>query len=36
VIHHVSLPARDPARVAAVLAELAGGMVVPFQGTPIK
>jgi hypothetical protein len=32
VIHHVSLPARDPARVAAVLAELTGGAVVPFSG----
>jgi hypothetical protein len=32
VIHHVSLPARDPARVAAVLAELTGGVVVPFSG----
>jgi catechol 2,3-dioxygenase-like lactoylglutathione lyase family enzyme len=29
-IHHVTVPARDPARVAAVLAEMLGGRVVPL------
>jgi len=32
MIHHVSLPARDPVRVAAVLAELMGGRDYPFPG----
>jgi hypothetical protein len=32
MIHHVSIPARDPARVAAVLAELLGGVAQPFRG----
>ena len=30
MIHHVSIPARNPARVAAVLAELLGGNVSRF------
>jgi hypothetical protein len=30
VIHHVSIPARDPRHVADVLAELMGGRVYPF------
>jgi hypothetical protein len=30
MIHHVSIPACDPQRVAAVLAELMGGRCVPF------
>lgn len=32
MIHHVSIPARDPVRVAAVLAELMGGRDYPFTG----
>jgi hypothetical protein len=32
MIHHVSIPARDPSRVAAVLAELMGGRDYPFPG----
>jgi hypothetical protein len=32
VIHHVSIPARDPAHVARVLAELLGGYAGPFIG----
>jgi hypothetical protein len=32
MIHHVSLPAREPQRVAAVLAELMGGRAYPFRG----
>jgi hypothetical protein len=32
VIHHVSIPARDPQRVAQVLAELFGGYAGPFSG----
>ena len=32
MIHHVSIPARDPARVSAVLAELMGGKSYPFPG----
>lgn len=32
MIHHVSIPARDPVRVAAVLAELMGGRDYPFPG----
>jgi hypothetical protein len=30
VIHHISIPARQPERVARVLAELMGGKCVPF------
>ena len=30
MIHHVSIPARDPRRVAEVLAELMGGRCAPF------
>ena len=30
MIHHVSIPARDPRHVATVLAELMGGKCVPF------
>src|SRR4051812_1683921 len=32
MIHHVSIPARDPEHVATVLAELLGGYVGPFVG----
>ena len=32
MIHHVSIPARDPAHVAGVLAELFGGYAGPFIG----
>jgi len=32
MIHHISLPARDTARVARVLAELIGGTAQPFRG----
>lgn len=32
MIHHVSIPARDPVRVASVLAELMGGRDYPFPG----
>lgn len=32
MIHHASIPARDPVRVAAVLAELMGGRDYPFTG----
>lgn len=32
MIHHVSIPARDPVRVAQVLAELLGGRDYPFPG----
>lgn len=32
MLHHISLPARDPARVATVLAELIGGRAFPFLG----
>ncbi|MHB8885067.1 MAG: hypothetical protein ACYC5H_08240 [Methylovirgula sp.] len=32
MIHHVSLPAREPERVANVLAELMGGRAYPFLG----
>jgi hypothetical protein len=32
MIHHVSIPARDPAHVARVLAELLGGYAGPFIG----
>ena len=30
MIHHVSIPAREPRRVAGVLAELMGGQCLPF------
>ena len=30
MIHHVSIPAREPHRVARVLAELMGGKCYPF------
>lgn len=32
MIHHISIPARDPKHVAAVLAELMGGRAYPFPG----
>ena len=32
MIHHVSMPARDPRHVAQVLAELLGGYAGPFIG----
>lgn len=32
MIHHISLTAREPQRVAAVLAELMGGRAYPFRG----
>lgn len=32
MIHHISIPAQDPLRVAAVLAELMGGRDYPFTG----
>ena len=32
MIHHVSIPALDPRRVACVLAELWGGTALPFPG----
>jgi hypothetical protein len=32
MIHHVSIPARNPERVARVLAELLGGYAGPFTG----
>jgi hypothetical protein len=32
MIHHVSIPAREPERVARVLGELLGGYVGPFVG----
>src|SRR4029079_12826167 len=32
MIHHVSIPARDPPHVARVLAELLGGYAGPFIG----
>jgi len=32
VIHHISIPARNPERVARVLGELLGGYVGPFVG----
>ncbi len=34
MIHHLSIPARDPARVARVLAELLGGPVTGFGPWP--
>jgi len=33
MIHHISIPARDPERVARVLGELLGGYVGPFVGS---
>ncbi len=30
MIHHVSIPAREPQRVAEVLAELMNGRCIPF------
>ena len=33
-IHHVTVPARDPARVAQVLAELLGARVMPIPHPP--
>lgn len=32
MIHHISIPARDPVRVAAVLAEILDGRDFPFSG----
>lgn len=32
MIHHVSIPAEEPGRVAAVLAEVMGGKCYPFPG----
>ncbi|MFO1103785.1 MAG: hypothetical protein U1E20_12865 [Methylocystis sp.] len=32
MIHHISIPARNPAHVAAVLAELMNGRAFPFSG----
>ena len=32
MIHHISIPARDPVFVASVLAELIGGKAFPFGG----
>jgi hypothetical protein len=34
MIHHLSIGARDPRRVARVLAELMGGVAVPFPPNP--
>jgi hypothetical protein len=34
MIHHLSIGANDPQRVAGVLAELLGGMVIPFPPNP--
>jgi hypothetical protein len=34
MIHHLSIAARDPRRVAGVLAELMGGTAVPFPPNP--
>jgi hypothetical protein len=34
MIHHISIAARDPARVAAALAELIGGFVIAFPPKP--
>jgi hypothetical protein len=34
MIHHLSIAARDPKRVAGVLAELMGGAAVPFPPNP--
>jgi hypothetical protein len=32
MIHHISIPAREPRRVAEVLAEIMGGRAYPFTG----
>jgi len=32
VIHHVSIPAKEPRHVATVLAQLIGGRILPFRG----
>ena len=34
MIHHLSIPASDPQRVAGVLAELFGGVCIPFPPIP--
>jgi len=34
MIHHLSIPAQDPRRVAAVFAELFGGVSIPFPPIP--
>lgn len=34
MIHHASIPARDPRRVATALAEIIGGRVYPFTPLP--
>lgn len=34
MIHHLSMSAADPARVASVLAELLGGVSIPFPPVP--
>ena len=34
MLHHLSIPARDPQRVATALAELLGGDVTPFGPLP--
>ncbi len=34
MIHHISIAAQDPQRVAGVLAELMGGFVIPFPPNP--
>lgn len=34
MIHHLSIPARDPERVAQVFAELMGGACIPFPPNP--
>lgn len=34
MIHHISISARDPRRVASVIAELMGGVSVPFPAFP--
>jgi hypothetical protein len=34
MIHHISFAARDPGRVAGVLAELLGGFAMPFPPNP--
>ena len=36
MIRHVSIPARDPAHVATVLAELIGGHAYPFRGGSLQ